>query len=57
MDLQTKARPMVMAAFKGHCQLKTTENVLYIFVASNPFIKFKNTEQRSFLNFPIVLWC
>lgn len=57
MDLQTKARSMVMAAFKGHCQLKTTENVLYIFVASNPFIKFKNTEQTSFLNFPIVLWC
>lgn len=59
MDLQMKARPMVMTTFKGHCQLKkhkTTENVLSPFVASNHDINFKNIKQITFLNFPIIFF-
>lgn len=59
MDLQMKARPMVMTAFKGHCQLekhKGTEKVLSPFVASNHYINVKNKKKKNFLNFPIIFF-
>jgi len=57
MDLQMKTRPMVMTAFKGHCQPKkhkATGNILSFFIASNHYINFKNIKQISFPNFPII---
>lgn len=58
MDLQMKARPVVMIVCKGHCQLKEhkqTWNILSPFVEGNSYVyhNFKNA-QKIMLHFPII---